>query len=131
MQNFSLAPPPATREGLAGVYAALGDKHEAFACLSKAYEKHDFFLVFLKVHPYMDPLRSDPRYTELLHRIGLDRRIVSAPRLAPPAPRNTIPTLAAGHAAQIASKRCLRSALQPWFGDQGSVRPALRPFHAP
>jgi TolB-like protein/DNA-binding winged helix-turn-helix (wHTH) protein/thioredoxin-like negative regulator of GroEL len=58
---------------LAGVYAALGDKDEAFACLSKAYEAHDFFLVFLKVHPYMDPLRADPRYTELLHRMGLDR----------------------------------------------------------
>ena len=58
---------------LAGVYAALGDKDEAFACLSKAYETHDFFLVFLKVHPYMDPLRSDPRYSELLHRIGLDK----------------------------------------------------------
>jgi hypothetical protein len=73
MQNFSLARRPATREGLAGVYAALGDKDEAFACLSKAYEKRDFFLVFLKVHPYMDPLRADQRYTELLHRIGLDR----------------------------------------------------------
>ena len=51
--------------------AALGDKDEAFACLEKAYEKHDFFLVFLKVHPYKDPLRSDARYAELVHRIGL------------------------------------------------------------
>jgi TolB-like protein/DNA-binding winged helix-turn-helix (wHTH) protein/Tfp pilus assembly protein PilF len=57
---------------LSGVYAALSDKDEAFACLNKAYEKHDFFLVFLKVHPYMDPLRSDPRYVELLQRIGVD-----------------------------------------------------------
>lgn len=57
---------------IAGVYAALGDKNEAFACLEKAYKKHDFFLVFLKVHPYMDPLRSDPRYVDLLHRIKLD-----------------------------------------------------------
>jgi len=56
---------------LAGVYAALGDKDEAFACLQQAFEKHDFFLVFLKVHPYMDPLRSDPRYTQLLHRIAV------------------------------------------------------------
>ena len=55
----------------AGVYAAVGDNDEAFACLEKAYERHDFFLVFLKVHPYMDPLRSDPRYAELVHRIGL------------------------------------------------------------
>jgi len=54
---------------LAGAYAALGDHDEAFACLKKAYEKHDFYLVFLKVHPYMDPLRSDPRYAELVSRI--------------------------------------------------------------
>ena len=56
---------------LAGVYAALNEKDQAFACLQKAYEKHDFFLVFLKVHPYMDPLRTDPRYAELAHRMGL------------------------------------------------------------
>ena len=56
---------------IAGVYAALGEKNEAFACLEKAREKHDFFLVFLKVHPYMDPLRADPRYSTLLREIGL------------------------------------------------------------
>jgi TolB-like protein/DNA-binding winged helix-turn-helix (wHTH) protein/Tfp pilus assembly protein PilF len=56
---------------LAGVYAALGEKDAAFECLQKAFEKHDFYLVFLKVHPYMDPLRADPRYTELARRIGL------------------------------------------------------------
>ncbi len=56
---------------IAGVYAALGDKDEAFACLEKAYQTHDFFLAFLKVHPYIDPLRSDPRYADLLTRIHL------------------------------------------------------------
>lgn len=57
---------------IAGVYASLGDTNEAMACLNRAYETHDFFLVFLRVHPYMDPLRSDPRYQELVHRMGLD-----------------------------------------------------------
>jgi TolB-like protein/DNA-binding winged helix-turn-helix (wHTH) protein/Flp pilus assembly protein TadD len=56
---------------LAGVYAALKNNDEAFACLQKAYEKHDFFLVFLKVHPYMDPLRSDGRFQDLVRRLGL------------------------------------------------------------
>jgi TolB-like protein/DNA-binding winged helix-turn-helix (wHTH) protein len=56
---------------IAGVYAALGDEDQAFLCLEKAYSTHDFFLAFLKVHPYMDPLRSDPRYVGLLQRIGL------------------------------------------------------------
>jgi TolB-like protein/DNA-binding winged helix-turn-helix (wHTH) protein/Tfp pilus assembly protein PilF len=54
---------------LAGVYAALGDKNQAFACLDKAYAKHDFFLVFMKVHAWMDPLRSDPRYTALVQQM--------------------------------------------------------------
>jgi TolB-like protein/DNA-binding winged helix-turn-helix (wHTH) protein/Tfp pilus assembly protein PilF len=57
---------------LAGVYAQLGDRDQAFACLDRAYQSRDYFLVLLKVHPYMDPLRSDPRYGALLHKIGLD-----------------------------------------------------------
>lgn len=56
---------------LAGAYAALGDEDAAFRALRKAHEKHDFFLVFLRVHPYMDSLRSDPRYTEMVREIGL------------------------------------------------------------
>jgi TolB-like protein/DNA-binding winged helix-turn-helix (wHTH) protein/tetratricopeptide (TPR) repeat protein len=56
---------------IAGGYAALGEKDHAFDCLEKAYQKHDFFLPFLKVDPYMDPLRSDARFTSLLQRIGL------------------------------------------------------------
>ena len=56
---------------IAGVYAALGDKDQAFACLEKAYETHDFFLAFLKVDPYMDPLRGDERFATLLKRINL------------------------------------------------------------
>jgi TolB-like protein/DNA-binding winged helix-turn-helix (wHTH) protein/lipoprotein NlpI len=60
---------------LAGIYAALGDKDEAFSALENAYKKHDFFLVFLRVHPYMDPLRSDARYEQLLQRIGLNAAV--------------------------------------------------------
>jgi TolB-like protein/DNA-binding winged helix-turn-helix (wHTH) protein len=56
---------------LGGVYAALGDKDRAFGCLQEAFGKHDFFLVFAKVHPYMDPLRGDARFTALLRQIGL------------------------------------------------------------
>jgi TolB-like protein/DNA-binding winged helix-turn-helix (wHTH) protein len=56
---------------IAGGYAALGDKERAFNCLEKAYEKRDFFLSPLAVDPWMDPLRSDPRFYDLLHRMGL------------------------------------------------------------
>ena len=52
-------------------YAALGDKDGAFAELEKAYQNRDWFLQRLKVDPYMDPLRDDPRFDEMVKRIGL------------------------------------------------------------
>jgi TolB-like protein/DNA-binding winged helix-turn-helix (wHTH) protein len=55
---------------IAGVYAALADKASAFICLEKAYAKRDFFLASLKVDPYMDPLRSDARFQDLLRHVG-------------------------------------------------------------
>ena len=53
------------------VQAALGNKEKAFSALEKAYEEHDSYLVRLKVDPAMDPLRADPRFEQLLHRMGL------------------------------------------------------------
>jgi TolB-like protein/DNA-binding winged helix-turn-helix (wHTH) protein/Tfp pilus assembly protein PilF len=52
-------------------YMALEDKDQAFAWLEKAYEAHSTSLTALQVDPTYDPLRGDPRYQELLHRIGL------------------------------------------------------------
>jgi hypothetical protein len=49
----------------------LGDKELAFRCLEKAYQKHDFFLPWIKVDPWMDPLRSDARFKSFLRRVGL------------------------------------------------------------
>jgi tetratricopeptide (TPR) repeat protein len=57
---------------IAELYTALGEKDQAFVWLDKAYEDHDFILVLLKVEPTFDNLRSDPRFTVLLKRIGLD-----------------------------------------------------------
>jgi eukaryotic-like serine/threonine-protein kinase len=51
-------------------YADLGDKDSAFAWLEKAYQMHSDRLIMLKVLPDFDSLRSDPRYTALLKRIG-------------------------------------------------------------
>jgi Flp pilus assembly protein TadD len=56
---------------LAALYAALGDKEAAFASLNKAYDEHDLQLQFLKVDPSYDPLRDDPRYRELMKKVGL------------------------------------------------------------
>jgi TolB-like protein/Tfp pilus assembly protein PilF len=57
--------------GLAIVAGALGDKDEAFGWLNKAYELRDPQLTYLKVGPRFTPLRSDPRYQDLLRRMGL------------------------------------------------------------
>jgi tetratricopeptide (TPR) repeat protein len=56
---------------VAATYAAIGDKNAAFAELEKAYQAHDWFLQRLKVDPFMDPLRDDPRFKDLIRRIGL------------------------------------------------------------
>lgn len=49
----------------------MNNKDEAFARLQKAYEQHSSALTSLKVDPVYDPLRSDPRFQELLRRVGL------------------------------------------------------------
>ena len=68
----------ATREyvspvSLARVYIGLGDKEQALVWLRKAYDERSAYLVNIGVHPAYDPLRSDPRFDELLRGIGLAR----------------------------------------------------------
>ncbi|MEP7212019.1 MAG: tetratricopeptide repeat protein [Acidobacteriota bacterium] len=50
-------------------YAALGDKDAAFVELEKAYAAHDWFLQRIKTDPFLDPLRDDPRFDELVRRL--------------------------------------------------------------
>lgn len=52
------------------IYAGLGDKDQAFAWIEEGYRSRDSLLVFLKVDPTFDSLRSDPRFTDLLQRVG-------------------------------------------------------------
>jgi len=56
---------------VAEIYAALDDKDEAFRLLEKAYEEHSSNMPFLAVDPFWDGIRSDPRYADLLRRMGL------------------------------------------------------------
>jgi serine/threonine protein kinase/tetratricopeptide (TPR) repeat protein len=56
---------------VAGVYAMLGEKDEAFAWLERAYEEGHDTVHNLKVEPQFDSIRSDPRYRDLLSRMGL------------------------------------------------------------
>jgi tetratricopeptide (TPR) repeat protein len=62
-----------TPVALVQVYTSLGDKDRAFDWLEKAYQERSNFMAFLKVIPMADPLRSDPRFDDMLRRIGLPR----------------------------------------------------------
>jgi len=53
-------------------YLALGDYEEAFVWFERAYQEKSNILQFLKVHPFFDPVRNDPRFKDLVHRVGLD-----------------------------------------------------------
>jgi adenylate cyclase len=54
-------------------HAVLGEKDEAFAWLEKMYQERNYMLHNLKVAPEFEPLRSDPRFNDLLRRIGLEK----------------------------------------------------------
>ncbi len=55
---------------IAGIHARLGDKDRAFIFLERACQERLFDLLFLKVAPEFDGLRDDPRFQELLKRVG-------------------------------------------------------------
>ncbi len=55
------------------VYAGLGEKDQAFEWLNKAYEERTGQVIWIKVDPWIKNLRSDPRYTELLKKVGFKR----------------------------------------------------------
>jgi DNA-binding winged helix-turn-helix (wHTH) protein/TolB-like protein len=57
--------------GSAALYAILGDKDHAFDMLGRAYDRHELWLVFLKVDPTWASLRIDPRFKDFLHRVKL------------------------------------------------------------
>jgi serine/threonine protein kinase/tetratricopeptide (TPR) repeat protein len=56
---------------VARIYTSLGEKEQAFGWLEKAYNARDECITWLKVDPAMDSLHADPRYPDLLHRLGL------------------------------------------------------------
>jgi len=54
-------------------YLGLGDNEQAFAWLERAYKEHSTILMYIRVHPFFDPLRGDPRLADLVRRVGLDQ----------------------------------------------------------
>lgn len=55
----------------AQVHAGLGEKDEALAWLGRTYEERSLWLLYLNIEPTLDPLRSEPRFQELVRRVGL------------------------------------------------------------
>ena len=58
--------------GAACSAAMLGENDKAFKFLEKAFEDRRE-IVFVKVEPQLDNIRSDPRYADLLRRVGLSQ----------------------------------------------------------
>jgi hypothetical protein len=56
---------------IAVIYIALSEKDSAFIWLEKAYEQHSRYLDGLKTNWVYEPIRSDPRYAELVKRVGI------------------------------------------------------------
>jgi DNA-binding winged helix-turn-helix (wHTH) protein/TolB-like protein/Tfp pilus assembly protein PilF len=61
---------PAT---IGAVYAALGESDRAFEWFERAFRERDPLLVLLKVEPMFDEVRSDPRFADLVRRVGLSQ----------------------------------------------------------
>ncbi len=62
---------PVSLGAMALVYAALGDQDKAFLWLDKAYAQKSTFMTTLKYRSVFDPIRSDPRFSDLVSRVGL------------------------------------------------------------
>jgi tetratricopeptide (TPR) repeat protein len=58
---------------VATIYVALGNNEQAFQLLEEAYAEHSFHLVYLNVSPQFKSVRSDPRFQDLVQRVGLSR----------------------------------------------------------
>jgi len=58
---------------LAGIHIGLGEDDRAMEYLEKCYEEHSHWLIYLHIDPSMDGLRDNPRFQNLLRRVGLPR----------------------------------------------------------
>ena len=56
---------------LAGIHVGIGENDQALDCLERAYEEKSHWLIYLHIDPGMDNLRSEPRFKDLVSRIGL------------------------------------------------------------
>jgi len=55
---------------VAAVHAALGDAERAFEQLEAAYRNKEWWMTTIKIHPWLDPLRDDPRFDDIVRRMN-------------------------------------------------------------
>jgi hypothetical protein len=64
---------------IAAVHASLGQLEQCFQWLAEAFERRDPLLAYLAVDPRFDRYRDDPRFQDLLRRIGFPAPLIAAP----------------------------------------------------
>jgi len=60
-----------SRYSLGLIRAGLGEPDKAFQQLEEAYQERSDWLTYLNIEPKLDPLRADPRFKDLVRRVGL------------------------------------------------------------
>ena len=55
---------------IATIYTGLGMKEQAIQYLIKSFDEGSYYMIHLKVEPLLDPLRADPRFTDVMRRVG-------------------------------------------------------------
>jgi hypothetical protein len=56
---------------VAHVATLKGDRSLALDWLEKSYQHHDYWMLYINVDPEYDAIRSDPRFQEIIHRLGV------------------------------------------------------------
>ncbi len=64
---------------IALTYTGLGEKNEAFRFLEEAFNERTEYLVYLDTEPLADPLRDDPRLSDLMQRVGIPKKSSGPP----------------------------------------------------
>jgi DNA-binding winged helix-turn-helix (wHTH) protein/TolB-like protein/Tfp pilus assembly protein PilF len=72
LARFEILKPIGAAFDAAEAFAQLGQADQAIEMLEQAYAEHAYRLMYLKVHPNLDPLRADPRFRDLLRRVRLE-----------------------------------------------------------
>ena len=54
-------------------------KEQAIQYLIKSFDEGSYYMIHLKVEPILDPLRADPRFTDVMRRVGIKRADIVTP----------------------------------------------------